>query len=452
MTPISLIALPMAMAPVIYFVRRISPLAASLSLVTTLVAMGLCLLIPLNEPATILGRELVLDYPGRLALPLIFAMLAITLLYAGLISQGWSFFPFVIFAMGLISGTILIRNFLIAVLLLEIASLVMVFLIQSGRPGSVQAASRYLVLIVLAAPCLLLASWLIDLYTLNPDNLSLIRYIVLLFTIGFGILLAVVPFHLWLPVVAEEAPAMVTTLLISAASVIAFYLLIGLLNRSLWLTTESQALSILTFGGLLTALIGGILALSQRSISRLLAYSAVSDLGYALVGLGTASTLGTAGALLHMVNRSLSVTLVAMCLGAIRYHVTSDSLVDLRGVADRMPLTTIGFIVGGLALSGFPLSNGFAARWLIYRALFENNSTHAYALMAASGMVLLGYLRAIRVILGTSSASQATRESVFVALLIALLAMLSLILGLYPQFILKPICAMVESFTFIQSP
>jgi len=444
MSPLLLILIPLVMAPLAYILRRLLPLAALLSAATTLAMIMLCLEIPLGASAQVLGRELALDPLSRSALFFLLALATASLSYAWPIPQGQLFPSFVLLVLALLIGAIMIRNFLIAVLLLEMAAIIAVFLIQGDRGGSTGAALGYLIVTMVAAPLLLLASWLFDLYALHPEDLTPIRYIVTLLALGFGLLLAAVPLYPWLPAIAAEAPAMVTALVVSIIEPAILFQLLSLFSRFPWLMTESQAPLIMIVGGLLTALVGGIMAFSQGDLGRLLAYSAISDLGCILVGLGMGSTSGVAAALLHVVNRSISVLLGSMSLGAIRHCLPTDSFADLGGVARRMPFTTMGIIVAGLALGGFPPFNGFASRWLIYHAAMEQDPTSAYLLILASGCVILGHVRAIRALFSAPKGAKIEREPWAAAAMIVALIILSLAMGLYPQLALEPILALVE--------
>ena len=444
-----LIFIPLMMAVPVYFLRRYWMVAGLMSIVTTLALMAVCSQAPLNEPAHILGRELVLDDLNRLLLIFLLGLASLLILYAWQISQGWEFFPFLLLILGLLSGAIMIRNFLIAVLLLEIAGLIFVFMIHGERPIVVGTALGYLAPLVIAIPCLLPVSWLIDSYALYPDNPLLIRFTVIALSLGFGILLAGVPFHSWLPAVAQEAPLAASASLICIFNLVSLTLLLGLLDSHLWLTTDSNALSVISIAGFLTALVGGALAFAQREPGRLLAYAAIADMGFILVGLGTGSLAGVTGGLAHAINRSLSVLLVAISLGTLRRYLSEGSVSTLREALRRTPGSIVGYIIGGLALGGFPLSNGFATRWLIYRALPSDGPVYLWALLLAGGGVVLGYVRSLSLMLRPSPELKAEREPLLVTVMTLSLALLCLLIGLAPGLIVDPILNMVEGMAFI---
>jgi len=449
MNGILLIFIPLAAAILVYLLRRYWTVAVFVSLATTLAMVWICTQVPLDEPAHILGRELVLDELSRFMLIFLFSLASLMILYTWQVPQGWAFCPCLLAALGLLSGAIMMGTFLIAVILLEMAGLIFVFMIHGRRPAPVGTALGYLVPMVVAMPCLLLASCLIDAYALQPDNLLLVRFIVIALSLGFGILLAVVPFHSWLPGVAGEAPAMTTASLICIFNLASLALLLSVLNSHLWLTAEANSLSMLSVAGLLTAVVGGVLAFAQRQSGRLLAYAAISDVGFILVGLGTGTSIGVTAALAHAINRSLLVLLVAMGLGTLRTYRREGSVSTLREAFRHTPGGITSYALGGLALGGFPLFNGFATRWLIYRSLAGSNPLYQWALLLAGAGVVVGYLRSLFMMLKPSPERNTEREPLLVTVITLSLAAFCLLLGLAPGLLVGSLLNMVQGMTII---
>jgi formate hydrogenlyase subunit 3/multisubunit Na+/H+ antiporter MnhD subunit len=484
--PLPLIILPLAMAPMIYLLRR-WPIAASLSAsATAMIMAGLCLRLPLDAPAYVLGRELVLDHPSQMVVVFILVTAAILFLCTwftcqspllrpfdnpstGFIlsiveglrasrAQDTVFIPFGLAILGLLSGAATMRLFLFAALLLEATAIVTVFAIQGYRQGSTRAGLRYLVMTALALPCFLVAAWLFELHARYPHNAALAEPAVTLLILGFAILLGAVPFHAWLPAVAVEAPPTVTAFLVSTIHPILFLLLTSLFQRHPWLIADNQAFQLLTVGGLLTALVGGLLALGQQDFGRLLAYTALSDLGCLLLGLGTASIEGLTATALQLVNRSLALVLASVGLAILRCYASSDAFADLGNIARRMPLVSAGLLAGLLSLAGFPLTGGFASRWPIYRLVYQENPFYAIALVLSGGAAALGCWRGLLALLRSDAHPESEGEPIPLlqylptAAVMLILTLLCLALGLFPQLFLPTILKLVEGFTFLGSP
>jgi formate hydrogenlyase subunit 3/multisubunit Na+/H+ antiporter MnhD subunit len=426
-----LIFLPLAVGAPVYA-------AVCLSVAAILALIGICARTPVGQTGYLLGRELILDDLNRFLLFLFYVLALLMILYAWRAPQGWAFCPCLLAILGLLSGAMLIRTFLIAVFLLEVAALIFVFMIHGRRPAPTGTALGYLVPQVLAAPCLLLLPWIFETFTLHPENALLIRFAVIALTLGFGILLAAVPFHSWLPAIVQGAPPMAGALLICFFSQVNLALMIGVVGDNAWLVTDAPTLSVISTCGVLTALIGGLFAFGQRQPGRLLAYAAISDMGFVLVGLGTGTLPGLTAALAHSVNRSLTVLLVAMSMGALGFHLRRGRTSTLQQALTEAPGGTLGYIAGGLALGGFPLFNGFATRWLVYRSLTEFDALFVGALVLSGVGVVLGYLRSWSMMLEGSADTGEEREPLVVTVVILSLLGVCLLLGLVPGLLVAP--------------
>jgi len=392
---------------------------------------------------------LVLGDLSRALVLFILSVASLMILYTWRVPQGWAFSPSLLAILGLLSAAIMIRTFLIVVLLFEMAGLIFVFMVHGRRPAPLGTAIGYVVPLVIATPCLLMVSWLTESYALNPDNLLLIRFTVIAVCLGFGILLGAAPLYSWLPSVAGGAPSITSATLICILSPTVLALLLGVLNIHPWLITDSPILSIIYLSGLLTALVGGALAFAQRQPGWLLAYAAIADMGFVLVGLGTGSLTGVTGALAHLVNRSLLILLVAMSLGTLSVYLKEGTVSTLREALRHTPGSIIGYTVGGLALGGFPPFNGFATRWLIYRSFPGDDLVYQGALLLAGVGVVLGYVRSLTLMLRPSAEVPAEREPLLVTVMTLSLAALCLLLGLAPGLIVEPLLDIVQGMAFI---
>ena len=304
----------------------------------------------------------------------------------------------------------------------------------------------------LALPCFLVAAWLFDLQARYPHNATLAEPTVTLLFLGFAILLGVVPFHAWLLAVAVEAPPTVTAFLVGTVQPVLFLLMTHLFQRHPWLIADNHAFQLLTVGGLLTALVGGFLALVQQDFGRLLAYAALSDLGCLLLGLGTASIEGLTATALQLVNRSLALVLASVGLATLRRYASSDAFANVSNVARRMPLVSAGLLTGLLSLAGFPLTGGFASRWPIYRLVYQENHLYAIALILSGGAATLGCWHGLLALLDSDANPELEREPIPTTAVMLILTLLCLALGLFPQLFSPPILKLVKGFTFLSSP
>ena len=214
-----------------------------------------------------------------------------------------------------------------------------------------------------------------------------------LFIAGFGIKIAMVPMHAWLPDAYQAAPSAISALLSGATATVGLY---AMLRISYVLFGAVAIGTMFIILGLITMVVGGLMALVQRDLKRLLAYSCVSQMGYVLLGVGFATAAGIQGGLFHLLNNAIYKVLLFMCAGAIIYRVGTSNMDELGGLGKNMPITATLFIIGGLAISGVPPLNGFASKWTIYVAGMEAGQPICTAIaVIMSALTLAYFLKAI---------------------------------------------------------
>jgi proton-translocating NADH-quinone oxidoreductase chain N len=283
------------------------------------------------------------------------------------------------------------------------------------QPASLEAGIKYLVqsaigsVLVLAGIAIVLAhTGTLDMSEIAAAAGSDVsRYALLgagaLFLIGFGVKVALVPMHTWLPDAHSQAPSGISAML---SGVVIEIGLIAMLRALAVLTgsTVSWGLLLLLFGAV-NILYGNLLALRQTVVKRMLAYSSLSHIGYILLGLGIALssgiTLGAQGAFFHLFTHMLMKGLAFLSVGALMYglFLQNDShaslkVSDLAGAAQRYPWVALALSIAVLALGGMPPLAGFMSKWQIFVAGFETGNTWIIALMifmALNSVLSLGY-------------------------------------------------------------
>ncbi|HEV2866225.1 MAG TPA: NADH-quinone oxidoreductase subunit N, partial [Allosphingosinicella sp.] len=209
---------------------------------------------------------------------------------------------------------------------------------------------------------------------------------------GLAFKVSAVPFHMWTPDVYEGAPTPVTAFFASAPKVAAMALLVRVAVEAMGPATESWR-QIVIFMALASTILGGVAAIGQRNVKRLLAYSSINNVGFALVGLAAGTPEGVAAVLFYM------AVYIVMTLGAF--------LVVLRmRAADDQPVETIASLSGlsrsrfGLAwamavfmfsLAGIPPLFGFWPKWIVFNAAVDAGLTWLAALAIATSVISAFY-------------------------------------------------------------
>ena len=317
-------------------------------------------------------------------------------------------------------------------LLLDAAGFAAVALAWSeGTPAAVRAARRFLQLLALSVICLG-AGVLVVGTGGTPPTSPLARLAVVLFAVGFGLKLALVPFYFWLPAVAASASPMTTVLIVSVVDVAALLELAHLRVTDPWIFADWQGVWLaMAF----CSMIGGaLLALAQRDVKRMLAFSSSDDMGYLLLGVVAGPGVGLLGALLgalsHGALKLLLFGAVAVAEGQGGRPLTLES----RGLAAQYPVSAAAFIVGALGMVGAPPTFGFAGRWRLYLAGAECGGMWlVLGMVLATSLALLYYARAIhRIWLGPPTRSDQGGEPRLAAAVLLVVMALVVLLGLFP--------------------
>jgi proton-translocating NADH-quinone oxidoreductase chain M len=278
--------------------------------------------------------------------------------------------------------------------------------------------------------------------------------IVFALVVGLGVKLAAFLLHIWLPYAHAEAPTPVSALLSPAMIGIGAY---GLLRLWLELLTGSYAEYSLYINlwGLATMIYGGAMALMQDDIKRLLAYSSISQMGYILFGLGSESVLGITGATMMYITHGLGKAILFMMAGSIILQTGTRSMSKLGGLAGKMPYTAVITMIGALTIIGIPPTSGFMAEWILFNGVLQTGVNHWDSLrVAAFGIGILATVLSSayilwmykRVFFGKISEEHihVRDSSKYITVTMAVLAAISLIIGVYPDLFFNPIIGYIQ--------
>jgi len=273
---------------------------------------------------------------------------------------------------------------------------------------------------------------------LIPPNVAPMIFTLLL--LGFFVKMAVFPLHTWLPDAHSEAPTPISAMLSGVMIKCGAYG-IGRILLTIFSSRMVQASDYLLTLAIITMIYGGLMALAQRDIKRLLAYSSISQMGYIIFGFASVSELGVMGSLLHIVNHAICKALLFMCAGSIIHQTGTRSIEKMSGLIVKMPVTSITALIGIFSLCGAPPLNAFWSEWMIFAGGLASGKVGFAFLGVASTMVTAGYLLwfAWRVFFGSvPKRLEHIEESPQLLLVsIIILASAAVILGIWPGIILE---------------
>jgi len=271
---------------------------------------------------------------------------------------------------------------------------------------------------------------------------------VLLFIAGFGFKMSVVPFHMWIPDAYEGAPTTISTLLAAATKKAGFIAAIRVLLAitTLYIITQNSIFTVANVFAvlaLLTMTLGNVAALTQKSMTRLLAYSSIAQAGYILIGFvpfaynpqSTAATIGMTGTLVQVVNHAIMKGVAFLAAGLVLFQLKRGDVNAYSGLSKRMPLTAFTIAVSFLALAGVPPLNGFWGKLL----LFLSVANGPFGWLAVAGILnsalSIGYYGLVikRMYMDEPESTQRAAEPLWYVLVFAVAVGLIIGIGIFPQ-------------------
>ena len=214
---------------------------------------------------------------------------------------------------------------------------------------------------------------------------------------GLGFKVAAVPFHMWAPDAYEGAPIPITAHLAVGSKAAAFALALRLFAEAFMPIVEQWQILLVALA-VITMLLGNLVALAQRNLKRMLAYSSVGQVGYLLMGVaalakvadGAASLelahLASNGIMLHLVAYAVTNMAAFLCLAAVFNITGRDDIAGMAGVARRAPLVGMVFAVSLFSLAGLPIFVGFTSKFYLF------NAAAAQGLLWVAGVAIFASL------------------------------------------------------------
>jgi NADH-quinone oxidoreductase subunit N len=296
---------------------------------------------------------------------------------------------------------------------LELQSLALYVLAAFNRDHlrSTEAGLKYFVLGALSSGMMLYGISLIYGFTGSTEfsaiatvthadgaSLGVIFGIVFLIS-GLAFKVSAVPFHMWTPDVYEGAPTPITAYFATAAKVAALCLFLRAILTP-FPDLMHQWRQIVVLISILSMALGAIAAIGQKNIKRLMAYSSIGHMGYALLGLAAGTALGARGVLIYLAIYVFTNMGVFAAIQAMRRKGKSvETIADLAGLARTQPMLALVFALLFLSLAGLPPLAGFFAKFYVFLAAMQAGLVVPAVLgVLASAIGLVYYLRLVKII------------------------------------------------------
>lgn len=352
--------------------------------------------------------------------------------------------------------------------LMTLASMPMV--LHNGSREAIMAALKYLFYSMCGAYLGLFGIFFLYQYcdtltftaggTLNlalaAGNKGILLAAVFAMLIGFGAKAGMFPLHAWLPAAHPVAPSPASAVLsgiivksgVLAIIRVVYYIVGARFLRGTWVQTAWMSLT------LLTVFMGSLLAFREPVFKKRLAYSTVSQISYILFGLSLLSATGMAGALLHTVYHAFIKSGLFLTAGIFIFQCKKTRVEELTGIGKQMPKTLLCYTFASLALIGIPPASGFISKWYLAQGALEANvgvfGWLGPVVLLISALLTAGYLLPVTMKgffpgkeEAVSEGKLAEKKGMLVPL--AVLAALSLLLGIFPNPLISYVSRIAEA-------
>ncbi len=398
------------------FKKNSETLVYNLSIISLIISLSLILNRPLDEENFLFNNTYTIDYLSSFMKILIVSSAIFVMLiskkYIQIISIFKIEYPILLLSSILGMMVMISSNDLIVFYMgLELQSLALYVLASFNMKNllSTEAGVKYFVLSALSSGLLLYGCSLIYGFTgstnfnliannLNSDNYILTFGIVFIL-VGLAFKISAVPFHMWAPDVYQGSPTSVTSFFailpkIAALTVFIRFLYVPFIN------IIDQWQMIIIFLSIASMLFGAIAAIGQNNLKRLIAYSSISHMGYALAGLTLGTQEGINSSIIYITIYIFMNLAFFSCLFMLKKNdIYYENIEDLSGLSKNHPLLSFCFLIILFSLAGIPPLAGFFAKFYIFMAVIEN-SMYYLAIIGLLSTVIAAfyYLRIIKII------------------------------------------------------
>jgi len=307
------------------------------------------------------------------------------------------YYGYVFLTAALANGAVLANNFVPMLFFWEGLLLTLYALITLGaKKDSNRTAVKSFILGGLCDFCLILGIGILwaqtgtltmsEISGVPPVGLAAAAFILMM--IGAIGKAGAMPFHTWIPDAAVDAPVAVMAFIPAALEKLLGIYFLARITLDFFKIEKNGAMALtMMIIGAATIVLAVFMALIQKDFKRLLSYHAVSQVGYMILGIGTAVPIGIAGGIFHMINHAMYKCGLFLSSGSVEHRCGTTELKKLGGLRREMPLTAAGFAVCALAISGVWPLNGFVSKEMVFHGAVETGYI-VFAIAAWAGAIL----------------------------------------------------------------
>jgi len=301
------------------------------------------------------------------------------------------FYTGMLLTLTMVNGAVLANNLLVMLFFWEAILASMFVMIMVGGKNSYRTSVKAVIIAGVTDLCMMLGIGLVGYLAktldmehikLPVESLGLAAFILL--SVGAVSKAGSMPFHTWIPDAADDAPMPFLAFLPGTLEKLLGIYLLSRICMDLFVFEHGSPISfaLMTLGAG-TIIFAVMMALIQRDYKRLLSYHAISQVGYMILGIGSALPIGIVGGIFHMLNHAVYKCCLFLTSGAVEKQTGITDLNRLEGLGRKMPITLTCFIVAAASIAGFPMTNGFFSKELVFDSALESGLI--FYIVAAAG-------------------------------------------------------------------
>lgn len=406
------------------------------------------------ESLGILGRQITLTYDMLPFIAFIYAMTGLWALSSNLPGVPGTFRPVSLVMTALLTAAMGVQPFLYAALLIETAVLVSIPMLSPAGDESFRGILRYLSLMTIAMPFILIAGWLLTGVVILPPDSPLVGQATLMLGLGFALLLAVFPFHSWLPMVNQHGHPIVVSyvLFILPTTILVFGL--NFLNRYAFLRTSQEIFNIIRIIGAVMIIFGGLWTAVQDNLKRVFGFSALVETGFSLLAVGLAADGGLKWMLMLFPVRAVGYWLWGYTLTRIEQHCGSLDIRAIQGYGRKFPLLFAGLLLTQMSIAGLPLLASFPIKIaLLTQAAAAGTAVGMWSFIGNLGLFVFCIRLLLNAVIPLEDAtaplwSIAEKSSEYLPVVIMILVFV--LLGLFPGTFVSGLTNILTAFPQLQ--
>ena len=386
------VAIPLCLGLLTFLLPRRSPwLVSVVAIAASAAALALAIVIfPNDFSVSIPWLGFGIDLSLRLSRMSAFILLAIdgfsflvslySAAFMAKVPSSRQFHAWMLLTVAMASGAVLADNLVLLLVFWEGLLVTLFGMIGTGSSRPYGTAIKAVVIVGITDLCMMLGVILtghmagtltMSAIKLPVDGVGGAAFILLM--VGAMGKAGAMPFHSWIPDAALDAPLPFMAILpASIEKLLGIYFLARISLDMFTLAPGTWVSTVLMVVGAATIILAVMMALVQKDYKRLLSYHAISQVGYMMLGIGTALPIGIVGGLFHMINHAMYKSCLFLTGGAVEKQAGTTDLEKLGGLGRAMPVTTVCFLVAAASISGVPPFNGFFSKEMVYDAALES--------------------------------------------------------------------------------